>query len=195
MFTTHPTLLARIKSGDSMSWDQFRDMYRPLIFHCAEQSGLPKAAYLELEQDVLVTFFKASENFEYDPKKGRFRTYLGTLIRNCIAQRQRNARNSIAEPVVPVDPDVEDNFEKCWEKEWKYHLFWLAMKRAKMELPVKVVSAFELCDLKCISPHVAAASLEISLATLYNHRRRVLTKLKKYVDELKKQEESIDEAL
>lgn len=184
MFTTHPTLLARVKNGDNVSWYQFRDMYRPLIFHCAEQTGLPGSCFLELEQNVLVAFFNACESFEYDPKKGRFRTYFGSLVRNCIAQFGRDRKRENRLSLFNMDDLAEDAFAKRWEEEWKQHVFWLAMKRAKAELPPKVIDAFELCDLKGVSPCTLAASLKVSLATVYNYRKRALGELRKYVEEL-----------
>ncbi len=197
MFTTHPALLAGVKKGDDVSWNQFRDTYRPLIFHCAEQSGLSKYDYLELEQNVLVTFFKACENFEYDPGKGRFRTYFGSLIRNCIIQQQQNDRKSQSKQLSATEAEIftENKFEEYWEKEWKLHIFWLAMQKAKKELPPKMIRVFELCDLEGVSPYTVAASSGICLATFYNYRKKVLTELRRNVDELKKQEDTTDETL
>jgi len=188
MFTTRPTLLAGIKKGDNVSWYQFRDMYRPLIFHCAEQTGVPASDFLELEQEVLVTFFKARETFEYDPKKGKFRTYFGSLVRNCIAQLRRNHQKDNRIPLSSDDSLSENSFERQWEEEWEQHIFWLALIRARTELLKKEVEIFELCDIKGVAPAVVASSLKISLATVYNYRKRVLEMLRKYVNELKAME-------
>lgn len=189
MFTTRPALLAGIKKGDNVSWYQFRDTYRPLIFHCAEQEGVPSSDFLELEQNVLVAFFKASETFEYDPGKGKFRTYLGSLVRNCIAQLRRNHQKDNRIPVSFGDSLSENSFERHWDKEWKQHIFWLSLIRARAELPKREVEIFELCDLKGVAPAVAASSLKISIATVYNYRKKVLEMLRKYVNELKSIEE------
>lgn len=183
MFTTDPLLLAEVKESDDAAWSRFRDTYRPLIFHCAERNGVPASGYLELEQDVMVAFFHACGKFEYDPARGRFRSYLGTLVRNCIVQRWRNEGKSTSPLDTGIDSGAEDEFEKNWEREWRLHCFWMAMRKVKEELPEKTVAAFELCDLKHASPQVAAAALKVSLATLYNYRKKVLTELKRYVGE------------
>lgn len=189
MITTRPTLLAGIKKGDNVSWYQFRNIYRPLIFHCAEQAGVPASDFLELEQEVLITFFKACENFEYNPGKGKFRTYFGTLVRNCIAQLRRNRQKDNRTPAFAGDSFLENSFERYWDEEWKQHIFWLSLIRARSELPKREVEIFELCDIKGVAPAVVASSLKISLATVYNYRKRVLKMLRKYVNEQKAMEE------
>ena len=195
MFTPHSTLLAGMKNGDDVSWYQFRDTYRPLIFHCASQCGLPASGFPALEQDVLVAFFKASEKFEYNPEKGRFRTYLGCLFRHCIAQQKRKLAESDQLAEFGQDDFQDDAFDERWEKEWKRHVFWCAMKQVRRELPRKTVDVFERCDLKGEAPAAVAADMNISLATVYNYRSGVLARLRKFVREQDDPEEGTDETL
>ena len=169
MFTTNPVLLADVKSGNEMSWFKFRDTYRPLIYHCAKEYGVAPADFAEVEQNVLVTFFNAVEKFEYDPKKGKFRTYFGKVIYSCIIKYRREKYGS--KENVPVEEAIlsgEDDFEKKWEEEYKQHLCFLAMQRAKEELPPEEL-----------------AQKKLSLATVYNYRSRVIAALKRYIRELK----------
>ena len=189
MFTTHPTLLAGIKQGDAMSWYQFRDRYRPLIFHCARQTGVAAADIPELEQNVLVALFKACRTFEYDPAKGKFRTYFGALVRNCIVQIKRKHCRERRTAMPPMDSELaEDLFEQRWILEWRQHIFWLALLRARAELPGKMVRIFELCDVRGVAPAMVASSMKVSPATVYNYRHRVLEALRVYVAELQVQE-------
>lgn len=190
MFTTHPKLLIELKRGDNVSWYQFRDMYRPLIFHCAEQVGVPASDFLELEVDVLSKFYKACETFEYDPAKGKFRSYFGTLVRNCIAELRRKRQQDNRMTNLDMVNLGEDAFEKCWEEEWKQHMFWLAMTKARMELPKKMIETFELCDIRGMAPCDAAAAMDVSLATVYNYRRKALATLRRYVKGLRESEEN-----
>ncbi|MBE6388424.1 MAG: sigma-70 family RNA polymerase sigma factor [Lentisphaeria bacterium] len=186
MFTTNPVLLADVKSGNEMSWFKFRDTYRPLIYHCAKEYGVAPADFAEVEQNVLVTFFNAVEKFEYDPKKGKFRTYFGKVIYSCIIKYRREKYGS--KENVPVEEAIlsgEDDFEKKWEEEYKQHLCFLAMQRAKEELPPEELEVFELFAMQGISPALIAAQKKLSLATVYNYRSRVIAALKRYIRELK----------
>lgn len=191
MYTTRPTVLAGLKKGDNVSWYQFRDMYRPLIFHCARQCGIPASDFLELEQNVLVCFFNAVENFEYDPKKGRFRSYFGTLIHNCILQfRQEKKKKSVSLSGAVPRERCEDFFAKKWKQEWQQYCFWMAFERARAELPPREVEAFELCAIKKIAASTVASSLGISLSTVYEYKNRVLAALRDFVEEIRREEEA-----
>ena len=189
MYTTRPTILAGVKEGDNMSWYQFRDMYRPLIFHCAKQCGVPSACFLELEQNVLVSFFKTIDKFEYDPQKGRFRNYLGTIIHNCIIQLHREkktAKRSVQYSEATTSCD--DYFEKLWEDEWRQHCFWLAYKKTKSEMPEKEIEVFELCAIKNVPATQVASSSGISLSTVYEYKNNVLSRIKGFVDEIRRED-------
>ena len=191
MYTTRPTVLAGLKKGDNISWYQFRDMYRPLIFHCARQCGIPAADFPELEQNVLVCFFNAVKKFEYDPQKGRFRTYFGTLIHNCILQlRQEKKKNQLPSSAMVPEEKCEDFFAKKWRHEWQQHCFWMAFERVRAELPPREVEAFELCAIKRIAASTVASSLGISLSSVYEYKKRVLTALRGFVEEIRREEEA-----
>ena len=192
MYTTRPKMLAGVKEGDNMSWYQFRDMYRPLIFHCARQCGLPSSYFPELEQNVLVSFFNAVDKFEYDPRKGRFRNYFGTVIHNCIIQLHREKKAANRDGRYPEAPAVsDDSFERLWEDEWRQHCFWLAYQRAKSELPEKEIEAFELFAMKSVPATQVASSLGISLSSVYEYRNNVLARIRSFVDEIRRKDSEL----
>ena len=39
-FTTKKSLLARVRAGDEVSWNEFYETYRPLILLCGRDCGL-----------------------------------------------------------------------------------------------------------------------------------------------------------
>lgn len=194
MFTTRAHLIAGVKQGDNMSWYQFRETYRPLILHCASRYGIPPGEYGEIEQDVLITFFKASKNFEYSPEKGKFRTYFGKLIYHCIVSHRRKHQSHD----VSLDhelPDTVDAFMSAWDEEWKRHLYGQALARVRTEFSEVEMAVFDSVVLKGVSPRICAKEKSISLATVYNYSNRIKAALRAHVAMLQKEEENEEESL
>lgn len=195
MFTTCAHLIAGVKQGDNMSWYQFRETYRPLILHCASRYGIPPGEYEEIEQDVLITFFKASKNFEYSPEKGKFRTYFGKLIYHCIVSHRRK-HQPLGNVQLDHDlPDTVDAFMSAWDEEWKQHLYRQALTLVKTEFSEVEMAVFDSVVLKGISPRICAEEKSISLATVYNYSNRIKAALRAHVAMLQKEEVNEEESL
>lgn len=92
-FTTKKSLLAKVRAGDEISWQEFYDTYKPLMILVGNDCGLTTDENDELVQTVMCEIFqknildkydidKVPDNviFKYDPAKGRFRHY---LKKNC----------------------------------------------------------------------------------------------------------------
>ena len=66
-------------------------------------------------QEVLLSFFRVSPRFEYDPSLGRFRGYLKRATLNVIRRRWRRST-----PSEPLEFDIEDDdgvaSEAAWER-------------------------------------------------------------------------------
>lgn len=185
MNKTHVTLLQKLKEGDERSWIEFRNIYRPLIFYCARKSGLPPEDFFALEQEVLLRFMKVSRTFEYDPQKGKFRTYLGKIVRVAICDIMK--RGKVQNNNVEFCEDYfapEYDFERRWELDWRRHLFWRAMKITSKKFPAYVIRAFQMNVLKEIPAGQVAVELKISVASVYNYRNRVLVEVKKTIGEI-----------
>jgi RNA polymerase sigma factor (sigma-70 family) len=86
--------------------------------------------------------------FEYDPSRGRFRTYLHRAVRNEISDqflrpktpgRTVNQADDAAE--LAVDPG--DDADAHWEREWENHHLRLAMVAVRSTFDASSVAVFE----------------------------------------------------
>ena len=80
-FTTHFSIVGHLKEEEDSSWERFFQTYGPLIRMHGKDCGVPEGALDDLVQNVMLSVFKQSKRFEYDPARGRFRDYLRMIIR------------------------------------------------------------------------------------------------------------------
>ncbi len=93
---TKITLLERLRDGtDPLAWQEFSDRYWRLIFAFAKRRGCSDHTAEEIVQDVMVEVFQNRDTFSYDPARGRFRDWLGTVVRNLVAKYRRQPAQRI----------------------------------------------------------------------------------------------------
>ncbi|HWY88622.1 MAG TPA: sigma-70 family RNA polymerase sigma factor [Gemmataceae bacterium] len=87
-----PSLLIRLRDfQDHEAWVQFVDVYAPLVYGYARKHGLQDADAADLTQGCMRQVAAHVGSLEYDRRRGSFRGWLFTIVRNKL-------RNSLAEP-------------------------------------------------------------------------------------------------
>src|SRR5580704_728107 len=82
---TRPSLLIRVRDpADQAAWQEFVEIYRPVILRIAQHKGMQAADAEDIAQEVLVAVAKAVEQREHDPKRAKFRTWLHRVANNII---------------------------------------------------------------------------------------------------------------
>src|SRR5688572_27253246 len=128
--TTRPSLLIRVRdSGDMDAWEQFVDLYGPLIHAFGRQRGLQDADASDLTQIVLQAVAVAMKRFEYDRQRGSFRGWLLQVTRNQLHMyRTRHRRfpagsgDTAAQACLEQQPAREED-DELWNKEHQRRLF------------------------------------------------------------------------
>ena len=200
-FTTRKSLLAKVRSGDEVSWREFYETYKPLILlrggdlrlTADEKEELVSKVMCEIFQKDIVGKFdleKVPDDvvFKYDPAKGRFRHYLRKIIRNQALGiiRQRRPHDSLDVPGAP-EPVAEDRLEAEWTREWRQLLYVEAVKELKLHVDAKTYSAFELYAIQRRKPEEVADFLGISVASVYTGKSRCIERIKKIIKDLEEQ--------
>src|SRR5437868_15484531 len=107
---TRASLLLRLRDPqDEAAWEQFVDLYGPLVYGYARKQGLQDADAADLCQDVLGAVAGAVGRLEYDPAKGTFRNWLFTVVRRKLsdwrqASRHRASGDPAAQELVEQNP-------------------------------------------------------------------------------------------
>jgi RNA polymerase sigma-70 factor (ECF subfamily) len=94
-FATSITLLGRLTDPDNRdAWACFVERYRPLIRHWCRDRGLPAPDGEDVAQAVLLKLVQSLSRGGYQPEKGKFRSYLKTIVRNAIVDHWRQSRRA-----------------------------------------------------------------------------------------------------
>jgi RNA polymerase sigma-70 factor (ECF subfamily) len=189
---TSPSLLIRIRNrGDQPAWAQFVDIYQPLIHRFARKRGLQEADAADLTQEVLRAVALAVERLDYDPRRGTFRGWLFTVVRNKLCNflesRQRQIQGSgdtgvqeaLNEQPAPVQgPEAE------WEREYERRLFSWAAEQVKRTVHDNTWQAFWQTAVEGKSGQEVARALDMSVAAVHLAKSRVMARLKEHIRQL-----------
>jgi RNA polymerase sigma-70 factor (ECF subfamily) len=189
---TRPSLLVRIRDPlDAAAWAQFVDVYAPLIYGYARRHGLQDADAADLTQDVLRAVAAAAGRLEYDPRRGSFRGWLFTVVRNDLRtfldrrrRQERGAGGTDAQHLLDQQPDRGDGPDALWQQEYERRLFRWAAERVRHDVEEKTWQAFWQTAVEGRGAREAAAALGLSVAAVYMARSRVLARLKELVQQV-----------
>ena len=96
---TRASLLARRHNGaDPMAWTDFFERYWPLVFSIARQRGCSRNTAEDVVQDVMLAVFERKAVFRHDPSRGRFRDWLGGVVRRKVTARRRAPAETVPRP-------------------------------------------------------------------------------------------------
>ena len=185
-FTTKGSLLAAVKKGDEISWQQFYDMYKPLILLKGGDLRLNQTEKEELVQLVMLSFFNTSQTFCYDKSKGRFRDYLKRIIHNkaCDLMRKRQDGEISVEDIPLTVEKLLSEGDSHWDEEWQNHVLKQALEDLRSAVSPLVYQAFSMLSLEGMSGKEVAATLGITTNAVYVYKHEALNKLKNLIAEV-----------
>jgi RNA polymerase sigma factor (sigma-70 family) len=182
---TRQTLIGRARDpDDSQAWDEFTDYYAGFIRMVLMQLQAPPDDLEDLSQIILVKLWKNLSTVELGRDHARFRTWLGTVIRNTVythcsqaASRKRRETNAAVANAVP--PDIEDIIES----EWRKHIIALVIERLNTSFSGKAMDVFMMTlDGKSVAD--IASALELTKDSVYVLRNRVQSRFRKEARQL-----------
>lgn len=189
--TTRPSLLLRIRdTRDAAAWSQFVELYAPLVYGFARRHGLQDADAADLTQDVLRAVARSARSLQYDRRRGSFRGWLFTIVRNELrdffARRARQAQgtgDSSAQEWLDAQPGREEGQAAWWDQEQERRLFHWAAEQVRQQVQETTWQAFWLTAVEGKSGQEVAASLKLTVAAVYLAKSRVMAKLKEIIRE------------
>ncbi len=185
MDTTSLTLLARVRdTSDQTAWERFVQLYTPLLVHWSRKAGLNDVDADDLVQEVLGLMLRKLPDFRHDGQH-TFRGWLRTVTLNKWRELQRKRR---ARPLGSDDDLLDDLSQESsvafWEVEYQQFLVARALEvmRANFEPATWQACMLTVCGGR--SAGEAAKELNLSEASVYQARSRVLRRLREELVEL-----------
>lgn len=190
---TRVSLLLRVAdSGDVEAWEQFVELYRPVIWNLARTRGLQPADADDLVQTVLWSVAGAVERFDPNDRRATFRTWLKTIARraivNALTRRPADvgAGGTDANLCLQNLPD-DDPATRRVEQQYRREIFQTAARRIQPEFTESTWIAFWQTVVEGQSIDAVAEANRRSRGSIYTARTRVLNRLKAVVRELEEE--------
>ena len=184
---TRATLLVRLRDvRDERAWEEFVEIYAPLVYRYARRRGLQDADAADVTQDALRAAARTMPAFEYDPTRGRFRNWLFTVARNeiadLLARGGQGAGDTAIHELLDNHPDRAAAEEQTWEREYEERLFQWAAERVRADFQESTWEAFWKTAVEGESPQAVAEQLGISTGAVYIAKSRVIARLRANVE-------------
>ncbi len=185
--STRITLLTRLRgASDAEAWRTFVDLYLPLVYRYCRKRGLQDADARDVTQQVLASVHRAIEKFQYDPERGRFRSWLGTIAQHEIGRylaRDRRPGKGGGEGAGDVRVQQESGeVDSAWLEEFNAHIFAVALGRVRPQFDELTWQVFDATWMGEITPRAAAEKYGKPPAWVYKARFKVLQRLRSEIE-------------
>jgi RNA polymerase sigma factor (sigma-70 family) len=186
--TTQPSLLVRLKNAhDREAWERFVDLYAPLVYAFVRKRGLQDADAADLTQDVLRQVALAAKSLIYDPRRGSFRGWLFTVVRNRLtdhwraAARGERGSGDSSQWQQASEQLVFESDSAEWDAAYERQLLEYAARQVQADFSEATWSAFWQTAVEGREGKVVAAELGLTVAAVYLAKGRVIARLKEQV--------------
>jgi RNA polymerase sigma-70 factor (ECF subfamily) len=181
---TRPSLLLRIRDNrDQEAWQQFVQIYGPVVYAYGRKRSLQDADAADLTQEVLRTVSAAVGRLEYDPQRGSFSGWLFTVahhkLHDLLARRSRQGQGSGDSGVqewLGEQPARQEDVD-LWDQEYERRLFTWAAEQVRGHFQDSTWQAFWQTAVEGKSGQAVAQELGITVAAVYLAKSRVMARL------------------
>lgn len=190
--TTRVSLLIRLRDhADKDAWSQFAEIYSPLVFHFAQRAGFQESDAADLVQEVMGEVSKSIGSFEYDPDRGRFRSWLYKIAKRTMSRiydrqsrQPRATGDSQTIDLLMNHPDGHDDIEQMWNREYQKQLLHWAADQIRHQFRESTWKAFWMTSVEERTPQEVADHLGITVGAVYIAKSRVTTRLAEKIREI-----------
>ncbi|MEM7478896.1 MAG: sigma-70 family RNA polymerase sigma factor [Planctomycetota bacterium] len=193
---TRNSLILRLRNVDDLAaWDEFEKLYGPVIYRVARRRGFQNADAENLVQEVLCVVAQSIAKWIERKDRGRFRAWMLRIARNeSINILSRPATRMLGHDGPQGERlldavSVRNEISSMIEIEYERSVFSLAARHVQQSVSTETWSAFVLTEVEGNSVEQVARKLGKSKGHVYVSRSRILSRIKKFVQEYEAEHE------
>ena len=186
---TSITLIEQLRNGAApFAWESFFESYWRLIYLSARRRGCSDHTAEEVVQEVMLAIFRSKSLFTFDRAKGRFRDWLGGVVRNTTALIRRRPDRRLDKLAQPLANDArpeellidekEGTPDQQWEAAFERNVLAALLDLVRKEVSPKTYQAFEFTAIHGLSGEEAASLTGQTRNAVYLARAKVLRRLR-----------------
>jgi RNA polymerase sigma-70 factor, ECF subfamily len=186
---TRETLIRRLpNAADAQAWDQFVEIYEPLLFRLAQAKGFQSADAEDFVQEVLSAVAKAIGRWVANPDRGSFRVWLFRVAQNLAINfltRPKHQRlgsgDGQIERLLNDTPAKGGDSTELYQLEYRRELFRWAADHVRDAVSQPQWLAFWQTSVEGKPIVEVAKSLRMSVGNVYIARSRIAKRIREMI--------------
>jgi RNA polymerase sigma-70 factor (ECF subfamily) len=183
---SHHSLIVRLQDNDGEAWEEFVDLFAPLIFHWCQRLNLGTSDSSDVMQEVFAAVSVSISNFR-NRGNGTLRGWLWTITQNKVRDFYRRNRHresalggsaaqlKLAQMIQPID---EQSFEELTSVVQSKRLLHRALRLIENDFKESTWQAFWRATIEGQPTNSIAQDLGISPNSVRQSKSRVLRRLR-----------------
>ena len=192
---TRDSLIAQIRDpADQEAWEQFVQIYRPVVKRIAIKRGLQPADAQDLSQQVLISVAGSIGRYQKSSESVRFRHWLRRVARNAIINAiTRRPADIAAGGSAVLDlldelPQPDKVTAEMIAFEYRRELYLRAAEMVRVDVAADTWAAFEMTVFDGVSVEAATRELGKSVGAIHAARSRIMKRLRDAIRTLEENE-------
>ena len=186
MNTTRQTLLHRVRDpSDREAWEQFFELYSPLLEGYARAHGLGKDDAEEVRDQCLEVLAKKLPTFEYERARGSFSSWLHRIAHGKVIDLERARKVRARESVeLSTLADEGHSLERHWDAQWRAEHLRYALGKVQSDEEPERFRVFELLLVDELDVAEVCARTGLKATQVYKIKAAVLAKVRAVLERL-----------
>lgn len=191
---TRHSLIVRLQSvTDQQAWEEFVQIYSPVILRVARERGLQDSDAQDIVQEVLGRLVSALPRWDPSREKGTFSGWLSRIAHNLVIDFLRHRKN----PHVPLNnldtailqtPDRESRESQIFLLERERQLFYWAADRVRQHCQPKHWEAFWKSAVLRLPLETVVEDMKMTRGAIYVAKSRIMALIRREVQAHQMQE-------
>jgi RNA polymerase sigma-70 factor (ECF subfamily) len=183
---TSLSLLQRLRApANQTEWSRFVRLYEPLVRDWLRRKNVPPHDADDVVQNIMAVVVRRIADFEHNGRPGAFRTWLRTIMLNCLKESWRSRKanpnavgGSEIHALISELEDPDSHFSKEWDAEHDRHVMRQLLLQLREEFEERTWLAFERFALEGRAAADVAGELGISSNAVFIAKSRVVARLR-----------------